>query len=98
MPEDDCIHLDFLADVEISRLFGGVECNDAIERAPDSLAIDVRARCAACGKAVRFEGPIGVAVGPGAPPMVNIDGTELRAAGHMGNNDTPPIRMMLRHG
>jgi hypothetical protein len=90
--------LDFVAVVEIGRLFDGIECNDAIDRAPDSVSIDVRAHCAACGKAVRFEGPIGVAVGPGAPPMVSVNGLELRAAGHLGENRTPPVRAQLRYG
>lgn len=94
----DCKHLNFTASVEISRLF-----NDDDEPGshgtllpPRSLAVDVRAWCADCRKPVRFEGPIGVGVGPGAPPMVSFDGTALHAAGHMGNNETPPIRVRLR--
>lgn len=92
----DCVHLDFTATVEISRLYNdGEDETLALTTAPRSLAFDVRASCVACGKAVRFEGPIGIAVGPGAPPTVSFDGTELHAAGHMGNNDSPPIRVRL---
>ena len=84
-----CPHTDFLANVEICRLFDSDVAD--VESRPDSLSIDVRAWCKDCGKSVRFEGPIGVAVGPGAPPMVSLDGTELHAAGHMGENLTPTI-------
>lgn len=92
---DECVHLDFVANVDISRLYDGLRCDEATERAPDSLALDVRAQCAACGKQVRFEGPIGIAVGSGARPTVSLDGTELHAAGHMGNNDTPPVTIRM---
>lgn len=88
----DCLHLDFTAGVEIHRLFNTEEDTAIGETLPaDSLAIDVKAECAACGKAVRFEGPIGVNVGAGARPTVSLDGTELRATGHMGENGTPFI-------
>lgn len=94
----DCIHLDFLAEVEISRLFADdVSEAASATTAPDSLAIDIRVRCAHCGKAVRFEGPIGVAVGPSARPMVSVNGIELRASGHMGENRTPPISVTVTH-
>lgn len=84
------MHTDFSALVDIHRLFNdGDEEALALTTRPRSLAITVRAACTACGKAVRFEGPVGIGVGPGARPTVNIDGTELRAAGHMGDNDTP---------
>lgn len=88
-----CNHVDFRAVVEISRLFHGVEIDEAeaLERQPDSLAIDLRAECVECGTPVRFEGPIGIAVGPGAKPTVSLDGLELRAAGHLGENNTPPL-------
>lgn len=90
----DCSHPDFEAHVEISRLFHSEDCDEFTE--PDSVAIDVRAKCSRCGKAVRFEGPVGVAVGPGAPPLVSFDGTELRAAGHLGENRTPAIMVTLK--
>lgn len=93
MSEQECNHVDFAASVDIHRLFDGVEVDeaDALNRQPDSLAIDVRAECAGCGIKVRFEGPIGVSVGPGAQPMVSLDGLELRAAGHLGENRTSAI-------
>lgn len=79
----DCQHENFVANVEIYRLTSG-------EGGPvASLSIDVRAECSSCGKPVRFEGPIGLSIGRGAQPCVSFDGLELRAAGHMGNNDTP---------
>ena len=86
---NDCTHEYFNANVEVSRLYNDDDGPIA------SLAIDVRAECTDCGKPVRFEGPIGVAVGRGAPPCVSLDGLELRAAGHMGNNDTPFIGFMV---
>lgn len=84
---------------DVHRLFA-VDLTDeeALARQPDSVAITVRAECSVCGKRVRFEGPIGVAVGPGAPPMVDVDGTELRASGHMGENRTAGFRATLRGG
>lgn len=94
---DDCIHLDFTASVSISRLFSdGVPDDYGLTHPAESVAVDVIAACAACGKRVRFEGPIGVAVGPGAAPMVSFDGLELHAAGHLGDNLSPRISMRLR--
>lgn len=94
-----CKHLDFAAFVDVHRLFNGSEIDEseAADVEPDSLAIDVRAECTGCGKAVRFEGPVGVAVGPGARPMVSFDGLALRAAGHLGENNTPPITVSGPH-
>ena len=95
---DDCVHPDFFAEVEISRLFSSdVAETDASNLQPNSLAIDVKAWCQQCGKPVRFEGPIGVDVGPGSVPKVSLDGLELRAAGHMGDNNTPSIRVGFYH-
>lgn len=92
----DCLHLDFLAEVDISRLFSdGVAEQEGLTSPPQSLAVDVKARCAECGKSVRFEGPIGIAIGRGAPPMVSIDGSTLHAAGHMGDNDSPFLGMSV---
>lgn len=88
----DCTHENFTANVEISRIHNGDEGPMA------SLAIDVRAECSDCRKSVRFEGPIGAAIGRGAPPCVSIDGLELRAAGHMGNNDTPLMGFRITGG
>ena len=88
----DCQHESFNANVDIHRLM-------ADEDGPmESLAIDVRASCAQCGKPVRFEGPIGLSIGRGAHPCVSFDGLELRAAGHMGNNDTPHLGFRLTGG
>lgn len=88
-----CVHADFDAWVEVHRLFGDNTAEaDALTVPPDSVSVDVRVTCHDCGKAVRFEGPIGVGVGPGARPMVSLDGTELRAAGHLGENRTPGMR------
>jgi len=90
----DCPHPDFVASVDVNRMFSaGTEPvpDEMAAGAPDSVTIEVRIRCAACDKAVRFEGPPGVGVGPGSPPMVSLDGTELRAAGHLGENRSPTI-------
>lgn len=94
----DCVHINFTANVEITRLFDdeSVTEDQALTRTADSLAIDVTAACADCGKAVRFEGPVGIGVGPGAPPMVSPDGVELRAAGHMGTRDGRTMIAKLR--
>lgn len=92
---DDCIHLEFIATCSVSRLFAD-DAVDVLSHSPDSVAIDLSIICVDCRKAVRFEGPIGVGVGPGAAPTVSFDGTELRAAGHMGENATPPISMRAR--
>lgn len=94
---DDCVHLDFTAFVDIARLFNPDDDEAMAEyMEPRSVSITVKAECSACGKQVRFEGPIGIAVGPGAPPTVSFDGTELHAAGHMGENGTPPVRVSFR--
>ena len=86
-----CPHLDFVADVTINRLFTGEDEDRAETIPPESVSIEVRARCAACDEPVRFEGTIGMAVGPGAPPRVSVDGLELRAAGHLGENRSPSV-------
>lgn len=94
-----CFHLDFTAFVDIARLFNPDDDEAMAEyMAPRSVSITVIAECTACGKRVRFEGPIGIGVGAGAAPTVSIDGTELRAAGHMGDNGTPPLRVSFNHG
>lgn len=94
---DDCTHPDFAAFVDVHRLFDTDEHEaDPLAVQSDSLAITVRADCSVCGKAVRFEGPVGVATGPNAPPMVSFDGTELRAAGHMGENKSRGIVVRMR--
>lgn len=91
-----CMHIDFAAFVEVHRLFtDDVPESEALTRQPDSVGVDVTASCAACGRKVRFEGPIGVEVGPGAVPCVSFDGTELRATGHLGENRTPGVRVRL---
>lgn len=86
----DCEHENFNAIVDINRLseFG--------DGPVASLSIDIRVQCASCGKPVRFEGPIGTLVGRGAHPCVSLDGLELHAAGHMGNNDTPLMGFRIR--
>ena len=89
-----CAHGTFEAAVQIGRMF---DSDEAIAAGgdPDSVTVEVRAWCLECGKAVRFEGPIGVSVGPGARPMVSLDGKELRATGHLGENRTPSITASL---
>lgn len=88
----DCIHLDFLAEATVSRMFrDDVTEEMAKTRMPDSVVVEVRVCCAACGKQIRFEGPVGIAVGSGATPMVSYDGTQVRIPGHLGENLTPPI-------
>jgi len=89
-----CSHGTFEAAVQVGRMF---DSDEAIAAGgdPDSVTVEVRAWCLECGKAVRFEGPIGVSVGPGARPMVSLDGRELRAAGHLGENRTPSITARL---
>jgi len=89
-----CAHGTFEAAVQIGRMFDSDEAI-AWGRDPDSVTVEVRAWCLECGKAVRFEGPIGVSVGPGARPMVSLDGKELRATGHLGENRTPSITASL---
>ena len=84
---DRCPHVDFAAHVDESRLYNDENADE--NQPPDSLAVDVTIVCATCGRHVLFEGPIGAAIGRGAPPRVSVDGRELRAAAHMGNNDTP---------
>ena len=85
-----CTHEDFKATVGVSRL---TETDGGPLR---SLSIDIRVECSSCGKPVRFEGPIGISVGRGAHPCVSLDGLELRAAGHMGDNDTPLMGFRIR--
>lgn len=88
----NCPHDSFSADVSIQPLSN--EDGGPVA----SLAISLRAWCSVCGEPVRFEGPIGAAVGRGAPPMVSIGGLELNAAGHMGNNDTPLMGFRVKGG
>lgn len=89
---NDCIHLDFLAEATVARMFReDVTEEQAKTRQPDSVAIEIRVCCVTCGKQVRFEGPVGMAVGSGSGPMVSFDGTEVRIPGHLGENLTPPI-------
>lgn len=91
-----CMHIDFAALVEVHRLFtDDVAESEALTHRPDSVTVDVTVSCVACGAKVRFEGPIGVEVGPGAQPCVSMDGTELRATGHLGENRTPGVRVRL---
>lgn len=96
---DVCIHLEFSAFVEVHRLFDDTTVDEAkaLTIQPDSLAVNLTAECAQCGIKVRFEGPVGIAVGPGAHPMVSLDGLELRAAGHLGENRSRSITARLRH-
>lgn len=91
-----CLHVNFDAVVDVHRLFGDeVDKADALAVAPDSVVVEVRVSCRACGKKVRFEGPVGTDVGPGGRPKVSPDGTELRAPGHLGENRTPPVRISM---
>ena len=88
-----CVHENFAASVEIGRLLA----NDDVDPSslPDSFAVDVRAHCLGCGRNLLFEGPIGIAVGPGAPAMVSFDGQELHAAAHIEENRSPRIMARL---
>lgn len=90
----DCVHLEFAATVVVSRLFASDDV-DALTTPPESIAVDVSVVCAQCGRPARFEGPIGVAIGPGAAPSVSLNGLELRASGHMGENTTPSVTVRM---
>lgn len=91
-----CPHPSFTARVDVHRLFDA-EMSEAVaaRTVPDSVAVDLAVECSTCGAPVRFEGPIGVHIGPGARPTVSVDGAELRANGHLGENRSPTRRLTL---
>ncbi len=82
MTDVECEHPDFVATVDVGRMEDTAAEGSTV---PRSFSIDVKAQCANCGVAVRFYGPIGVAIGPGTVPMVSFDGLELHASGHLGD-------------
>lgn len=93
-----CPHEHFNAVVDVNRMFP-TDADVTDSAAPHSLAIEIRVTCAACQRMVQFEGPIGMQIGRGAHPCVSVDGTELRAAGFIGNNDTPLLGFRMEvHG
>jgi hypothetical protein len=90
-----CSHPSFTARVDVHRMFAEELDIDPLLVAPDSIAVDLAIECTSCHAPVRFEGPIGVRLGPGARPTVSVDGSELRCTGHLGENRTPTRSLLL---
>lgn len=74
MSESDCVHLNFLADVSVSRLKNEEEAPD--DQPVSNYLAEVKIKCSECGKPFRFIGlPCGVDLTGAA---VSIDGQEAR--------------------
>lgn len=72
-----CLHEDFAAVVDVIRIDNG--------KGLEGLSVEVRVSCLQCDEPLVFRGcPVGLSQ---AEPMINPDGTELRAPARMQSHD-----------